>query len=330
MNVQLLIDGVVRQTTILIAELATVGGARAPLAHVATQVFLDLAAELERQGVSRRVSADMFGIALRSYQRKIARLRESATERGRTLWEAVYDYLGERGVATRAQIQQRFDRDDAELVGGVLRDLAESGLVFASGRGATTAYRVVTRDELDRLAPSDEEGIDAMVWTVVYREGPLARAQIGELVAARSDLDAALQRLVEAGRVTESTSGGVTTYASSELFIAAGAQIGWEAAVLDHFQAVVRTVVARLRMPQGEARDLTGGSTYTLIVWPGHPYYEEASTELGSFRARRSALRTKVDAYNAEHGIAAEHVKLVSYCGQYALVEQGTENDDEK
>jgi hypothetical protein len=65
MNIQLLIDAIVRQTTVLVAELATAGGARAPLAHVANQVFMDLAAELERQGVSRKVSADMFGLALR-------------------------------------------------------------------------------------------------------------------------------------------------------------------------------------------------------------------------------------------------------------------------
>lgn len=43
MNVRLLIDSVVRQTTVLLAQLATNGGARAPLAHVANQVFLELA-----------------------------------------------------------------------------------------------------------------------------------------------------------------------------------------------------------------------------------------------------------------------------------------------
>ncbi len=63
-NAQVLIDAVVRQTTILIAQLATSGGARAPLAHVASQVFLDLADELDAQGVSRKVSADMFGMGL--------------------------------------------------------------------------------------------------------------------------------------------------------------------------------------------------------------------------------------------------------------------------
>lgn len=52
MNVQLLIDAIVRQTTVLIAQLATRGGVRAPLAHLANQVFLELAKELQAQGAA--------------------------------------------------------------------------------------------------------------------------------------------------------------------------------------------------------------------------------------------------------------------------------------
>lgn len=78
MNVQVLIDAIVRQTTVLLAQLATSGGLRAPLAHVANQVFVDLTRELEAQGVSRKVSADMFGMALRGYLRKVQRLRDEA------------------------------------------------------------------------------------------------------------------------------------------------------------------------------------------------------------------------------------------------------------
>jgi hypothetical protein len=63
MNVRLLIDTIVREATVLIAQLATSGGLRAPLAHVAGQVFVELAAELEREGVTKKVSADMFGLA---------------------------------------------------------------------------------------------------------------------------------------------------------------------------------------------------------------------------------------------------------------------------
>src|SRR5689334_11011156 len=135
MNAQVLIDGVVRQTTILIAQLATSGGVRAPLAHIANQVFLELTRELESQGVSKQVSADMFGLALRSYRRRIQRISESTTDRDRSLWEAMLDYLGKNGVVTRAQVLKRFHRDDAELVKSVLHDLCESGLVFRIGAG---------------------------------------------------------------------------------------------------------------------------------------------------------------------------------------------------
>ena len=93
MKAHFLIDAIVRQTTVLIAQLATAGGVRAPLAHVANQVFLDLAKELEAQGVSRKVGADMFGMALRAYTRKVRRLAQCATDQNRSLWEAVYDFV---------------------------------------------------------------------------------------------------------------------------------------------------------------------------------------------------------------------------------------------
>jgi hypothetical protein len=84
MNAQVLIDSIVRQVTVLIAQLATsagIRGIRAPLAHVANQVFLDLSRELQEQGVGRKVSTDMFGMALRAYIRKVRRLSEAQSER---------------------------------------------------------------------------------------------------------------------------------------------------------------------------------------------------------------------------------------------------------
>ena len=84
MNVKLLIDAIMRQTTVLIAQLSTAAGVRAPLAHLADQVFVTLAKEIEAQGVGRKVVADMFGMALRSYQKKTQRLGGSQTEQGKT------------------------------------------------------------------------------------------------------------------------------------------------------------------------------------------------------------------------------------------------------
>ncbi|MDD9946855.1 MAG: hypothetical protein OXU20_37760, partial [Myxococcales bacterium] len=179
MNVHLLIDAIVRQTTVLIAQLATTGGARAPLAHVANQVFMDLAGELERQGLSRGVTADMFGISLRSYQRKMQRLRESSTDRGRSMWEAVLDHLAEAGVVTRAQVLERFHRDPEKLVAGILRDLVDSGLVFCTGTGLQAVYRVASEDELATLRKtSDERGLSEFLWAHIYRQGPVTRAAL--------------------------------------------------------------------------------------------------------------------------------------------------------
>jgi hypothetical protein len=44
----------------------------------------------------------------------------------------------------------------------------------------------------------------------------------------------------------------------------------------------------------GRARprsDLVGGSTFSFQIWPEHPYYEEATRFLATFRAEGSALR---------------------------------------
>lgn len=250
MNIQILIDSVVRQTTILIAQLATAGGARAPLAHVANQVFLDLVRELDEQGVSRKVGADMFGLALRSYQRKIQRLTESNTDRGRSLWEAVLTHLEERKIATRNEVLARFHRDDDQLVRSVLHDLTESGLIFASGSGDGAVYRAATKEDLSHVRASEAKdsgaALDAMIWAVIYREGPITRDEVARRFPVSADLlDPALERLRDAGRVDRNDDGA---YRCHELFVPYGASVGWEAAVFDHFQSVVRTICCKLRL----------------------------------------------------------------------------------
>ena len=50
MNSQLLIDAIVRQTMVFIAQLSTVDGVRSPLSHIADSMFVNLVRELESQG----------------------------------------------------------------------------------------------------------------------------------------------------------------------------------------------------------------------------------------------------------------------------------------
>src|SRR5262245_16711136 len=133
MDATLLIDAIVRQTTILIATLATSSGQRAQLARVANLVFADLVRELRDQQVGNKIIADMFGMALRTYHRKTARMRSSRTDRGLSLWEAVLLHIQQHGPLTRAEILQRFRRDDESIVRSVLIDLVEAGLVTRSG-----------------------------------------------------------------------------------------------------------------------------------------------------------------------------------------------------
>src|SRR4051812_17890496 len=232
MNARLLIDAILQQSTVLVAQIATSGGLRAPLAHIANEVFLDLARALEAQGVSRKVGADMFGMALRAYIRKVQRLEESTTDQGRSLWNAVYQFLQESGLVTRDEVVRRFPRDDEIVVRSMLRDLTDSGLVFVTGTGAETSYRVATSEELARARSAEPGRVDELLWAFVFSEGPVGLERLQRLGGLpMPDLESALERLVTRGVVVREDVAGEIRYSARTLSIPLGAQIGWEAAV---------------------------------------------------------------------------------------------------
>jgi len=324
MNVQVLIDSVVRQVTVLIAQLATSGGVRAPLAHVANQVFLDLANELETQGVSRKVSADMFGMALRAYIRKVRRLSESESHQGRTLWQAVLEFIKGEQLASRERVLERFRLDGALEVSAVLHDLSETGLVFCSGAGRRAVYRAATDEELGQLAQmyNDDAGGEELAWVLVYRHGPIAMGELAQYLRRDEGQTALLvDKLTASGRVQVSTGGMLT---ARDFVIPLGAEIGWEASVFDHVQAVVQTICQRLQQNSLAANgaDVVGGSTYSFDVWPGHPLEVEVKRQLNDFRKRASELRRRVEEHNSAHAVPPDYQQVVHYAGQ-CLLERG-------
>jgi len=323
MNVRILIDSIVRQTTVLIAQLATSGGVRAPLAHVANQVFLELTRELDAQGVSRKVSADMFGMALRSYLRRIQGLSESSTERGRTLWEAVLDYLSQGEVRSRGQVLKRFSRDDQNLIRGVLHDLTESSLVFSSGSGLEQVYRATTKAEQLQMGKlADAAGFEELLWAFIYREGPLDHAALSEFVASNVErLDQALERLRALGKINVEGTGATRRYHAERLEVLLQAEVGWEAAMFDHYRALVQTICQRLLQASSgaPAQGRVGGSTFTLDVWEGHPFADEAYAVLARFRAIHTELYERIERHNAEHGRPSEYDQVVIYGGQHVV-----------
>jgi hypothetical protein len=331
MNISVLIDSIVRQVTVLIAQLATAGGVRAPVAHIANQVFVQLARELEAQGVSRKVSADMFGMALRAYVRKLRRLGEAESEPGVTLWQAVLDFIRGERLVPRRRVLERFARDDEQQLSSVLHDLTHSGLVFSSGSGDLLVYRAASEAELGELATlASNEGLEELSWVLVYREGPLTAAELAQrLSRTEADLAATLQRLIADGRVRVTESGRLEAL---DFVVPLGATAGWEAAVFDHVQAVVQTIGQRLQRARGSEppaadADSIGGSTYSFDLWSGHPLEAEIKGQLSALRVRLGELRQRVAAHNKAAGLPGQYQQVVTYVGQCILErDSGTRN----
>lgn len=331
MNVPLLVDAIVRQTTVLIAHLATSGGARAPLAHTANQVFLDLAQELKAQGLGHKVIADMFGLALRTYHGKVRRLSESSTFRGQSLWSAVLGHIQEKQQIQRTALLQRFQYDDNAALRGVIQDLVDSGLVSRTGRGDRTTYRAV--DIADAAAEEGPgEHLDEVAWVAVHRFGPIEANELAKVLACEvSALAPTLDRLVQRGDVIREQRGAQITYHAERCYVPVGSAIGWEAALFDHYQAVVTAMCTKLNLGSNRATagEWVGGSTYHYDVWEGHPLFDEVAQHLTALRATSVALRQRVESYNAEHAAPSEDAqrRFTAYVGQ-TVVGLTEERDD--
>jgi hypothetical protein len=330
MNVRHLVDGIVQQTTVLIAQLSTAAGIRAPLARVADQVFYDLAREIERQGVGRKVVADMFGLALRTYQKKVQRLSESVSVRDRTLWEAVLEHVRERGPVSRRAIAERFKRDPIRDVAAVLNDLTSTGLVYVTGRGDGALYGVTSDAERAALAAADDdEAASHLVWLAIYKKRKVALAALAtELRLDEKVVRDAAHALATDGRIAQSTEDGADWLAATELRIPVGAEQGWETAVFDHYQAMCAAIAAKLG--RGETRseegDVFGGATLRFDVHPAHPHAPAVYGLLRRVRTEVNALWEEVQRHNREHPLPADGATRVSFYFGQSIEDTG---DDE-
>lgn len=322
MNVQLLVDSLVQQTTVLIAQLSTAAGIRAPLSKIADQVFVELSRELSEQGVPRRIAAGMFGLPLRSYQKKLRRLQESQTHAGQTLWESVFSFVSERRHVRRDEVESHFRRDGEKEVGAVLNDLVVSGLVTQAGRGPGAVYARTSDEGLQVLWEGQErEHTLAQVWLRVHGHPGVT---LGELQAERpahvEEVERAVTELVDEGKLRLEEREGVKHLYASALVVEVGAEIGWELAVFDHFRAVVNAIATKVRggTTASSAKDVTGGMTLSFEFWPGHPFEHRIRRLLSEVRGQVNALWQDVEAYNATQMVEeSERARIYFYAGQY-------------
>lgn len=319
MHAGLLIDSIVRQTTVLVATLATASGQRAQLAHVANLVFADLVRELRDQGLGNKVIADMFGLALRTYRRKLARLSASRTEQGQSLWEAVLRHIQQNGPMLRTAVLRRFARDDEAVVRSILLDLVESGLLERRGSEEETSFAPVAIDEAAGAA--DGGSLESLVLVALHRSGPLDTNELRQLVpAGAAELEAILAQLVDGGLVTLEQRGKDRRYACESCVIGFGDAVGWEAAVFDHYQAMVAALVTKLRSGtrRSDVADEVGGSTFVFDLWEGHPLQQRVLGYLRAMREHGVALRKELDLASAGSPMPAEArpLRVVAYVGQ--------------
>jgi len=328
MNSQLVIDAIVRQTIVLISQLATAQGASSPLARVAEQALAGLVRELEEQGLGEEVIADLFGLGLRAYRRRVQRLRESVTSRGVTLTGAVHAFLAERDAATRAELRERFAQDDEGTLRGVLDDLVDSGLVRRVGRGREARYRVATAEELEELgalgASGSSAASEAVVWVHVCRAGPLRQEELAALLPlSPAALAQALSALVADGRVRVESRPDGEVYSTDRCLIPVGDTAGWEAAIVDHHRAVLAALGAKVASGRhGSAPDdEVGGTTICFDLWPGHPREQEVRAILADTRRRLAALWEAVEDENRDRGLEITY-KITFYYGQFRTDEE--------
>jgi hypothetical protein len=278
--------------------------------------------------VGKKIIADMFGLALRSYRQKVQRLSESVTERGISLWSAVHSFLAERGSATRAELLAHFHHDEESTVRSILNDLVESGLVHRSGRGQGARYRVATAEELEELgASATADSLQtnaALVWVHVYRTSPVRKDELARLLPLPAPvLDAAIDSLVADERIRLDTRPDGVYCATEHCLIPVGEAAGWEASVIDHHRAVLSAVAAKVVSGKhvSAANDEVGGTTLSFDLCPGHPREAEVRQLLASIRKQVIPLWEQVTEYNREHQVDATRT-VTFYCGQYLVGEE--------
>jgi hypothetical protein len=321
MDTKILIDAIVHNTTLLIAQLSTAAGIRAPLAHIADQVFVELSREIEAQGVSRKVAADMFGLAIRTYQKKVQRLTESVSVREATLWQAVLDRVDAVHGTSRREILDYFAYDDPLVVSSVLADLVSSGLVERTGTGDAALFDITP--ERDRARAVREHGLASLtpvVGLLIYRKPGITQAELQSRLQVDAEaVSEALALLVAEGQIQRTGPEDAPSFRASKFLIPVGAEHGWEAAVFDHFQTVVRAISSKVR--RGVTRSandaVVGGATLGFDIHQTHPHKQEVLDLLKRVRADVNGLWAKVQHYNDQNPIPEEdRIEVSFYFGQ--------------
>lgn len=328
MNFSNLVERMVPLVAELFATLKVTDPLRMDFAGIAEKTVHDLVGVLRQEGLTNEEIAAALDLSIAGFYRKVKDLRETYSPgdgtRRPTLWELVYDFVLEQSGGSRDRpvsymaIEARFAQLTPERLGAMLRYLVRFGRLSMTGHGPSRRYRIVERE-----LPTGATYHDAVV--TLYRDGPMTSAELAQrLETDEASCHAWLGRLRDAGRLEETTVGRQPTrYRATGYHIEPDEPAGYEAALWDHFQAVVRAICMKVRLgaTQASMRDLIGGTTFSFDLPVDDPLYAEISGFLAETRQRMESWLRRHGELQPRPG--ARHARVTIYTGQ--MVEETDE-----
>jgi hypothetical protein len=250
------------------------------------------------------------------------------------LWEAILDLLRDRGSVSRKEVLERFAKDDERHVAAVLNDLVTSRLVNSSGRGDKTIFSLTSEKERYRaIQKHNADSIAAMIWLAISRRPHTLKTLKEAFPIPEETVEAAVKALVDDGRIYLDYNAHPPVLITQSVVIPVGTQIGWEAAVFDHFRAVANAIASKVRggTPHSSHGDVVGGTTLSFDLYAGHPYEAEVYGLLGRIRGEINGLWNKVATHNRQHPKPdKEKQKVVFYFGQNVEAMDADTRDDSR
>lgn len=132
-NMHQFIRALAYQTGRTVVHTALRGGMRQSVGWAVDAMWSGMVDCFEEAGVSQKVAADMMGLTLRTYQRRIDSLSD-VSQGGRTYWMVIYARLQQQ-AASRDTILGWFDRGLKRQIVSVLLDMKETGWVEMDEEG---------------------------------------------------------------------------------------------------------------------------------------------------------------------------------------------------
>lgn len=275
MDVESLVHLVAVQAAGLIGRLATSEGGRAPMATLESTFMRALVSELEQQGLSQRVIADMFGVSVRTYQRSL--LRWGAPEGAGSLWAEVLEFVDRREVCSKEEIFAHFHAEESATVTAMVRDLVKSG------RLKTVTRRGQRLLALCDAAPSRSAPPDVALAVFIAAFGPQTVAELAAQIGHSHEETAALvAEWVDKDILAPVPDTTPTRYRGRpglDRFVGKDISVG----VLVHVAAMVSTLKAALALPRdSDVEAHARMRTWIFDVWDGHPHADDIAAKLAA------------------------------------------------